>query len=247
MANDNITININKRVGKIVACVVAVIIALGFIPSEQEVRLPQYESSTTYSTATSYDYKIYQDNTACWDAADEKAKGDSEVRRQEAAKCKGFATNLEATALLLSNGPCNYRYDYRAMAVVSECDNFYLNKGKLYSRLNTQAYVYGNSPKEYRAEYSGEVKVEVVSGSSIRVETYYTKKCHAFGLICSSGDFMDKDTHINTRLVIGKNANIKRYNTTCDRYSGKTMLNEDTCIYANDTYKNMTIDSLLKI
>lgn len=243
MTKEIVTINIKKNSLKIIICVIAVIVGLAFIPSKKEISLPDHEHSEKYNTAISYKYKAYNQNTRCLDDAIDYSNGDKDYYHELAAKCKGIDTNTNVDIIKFSNGSCNYSLDYTTNLIHSDCEEFYIKNGRLYDNLKIERI----SKDNFKENYSRDIDVKVVSGSSITVETYYTKECHVFGLVCSSGEWLDDGTNMNMRLVIGKNVNIKRYNTTCDRESGKAMLDEENCIYADDTYKTITIDNILKL
>ena len=243
MTKETITISFKKKNFRIIACIVIIIIGLAFIPSEKEINLPDHEYSKKYDTAISYKSRVYNQNNACLDDAIDSSNWNRDEYKELAAKCKGINTNLDVNLVKFSNGSCNYKPDYGTNATRSDCEIFYIKDGKLYDDIKAERI----SENKYRERYSSEIDIKPVSGSSITVETYYTKKCHAFGLICSSGEWLDDDTSMHIRLAIGKNVSIKRYNTACDMESGKAMLNEEDCIYADDTYKTITIEDLLKI
>lgn len=241
-SNNSEIISIKKNQLKIAAIVVAILVGLCFIPSEKEVSLPEYEHSTKYSNAISYQYKAYKTNTGCLDDAWWDAHGDSDKYDSAASKCKPIETDKTANVVVFNNGLCNPRLDYEINIVVDDCDTFYIKNGSLYSDL--QLHNLGNG--KYRDEYDDKVDIKYISGSSIRVETYYTATCRAFGLICSSGEWLADGTTMHTRLVIGENAKIDRYSSICDGYSGKAMKNNESCIYADDHSKTISIKELLK-
>lgn len=239
-SSQNNSVSINKNSLKIIAIIVAAIIAACFIPSEKEVRLPEYEHSTDYSDAISYKYIGYKTNTACLDDAYDSAHGDRDLYNKEAAECKGINTNETIEVIRLSNGKCNARYDYSINMTVDDCDTFYIKNGKLYTDLRLDAMGSG----KYKQNYSSEVDVKTTSSNSITVENYYTVNCHAFGLLCAEADWLGDDTNYRTRLRIGSNTKIKKYNSVCD--GSKEMIDEETCVNSGDTYSMVTINQLLK-
>ena len=238
-----ISIKIDKKQLKILFYAALVVIGLAFIPFEKEISMPEHEHSKSFETAFSYKFKVYRTNTACLDRAIDKSGGQRDVYSALAKECKSIETKDVAEIIKFSNGPCNYRLDPDINIRLSDCEEAYIKDGKLYTRL--EALPISGKTNEYAAAYDGQMDVRIVEGSSITYKTYYTKKCHAFGLICSSGEWLDDDTSFHERLIIGKNAKIKKYSMVCDGYSGKQMLNEENCIYADDTYKNVTIKDLL--
>lgn len=243
MTNNNTdkrTLNISKKHFKIVAILLAILIAACFIPSEKEVSMPEHEYSVDYGEAISYKYIGYKTNTGCLDDAYDSAHGDRELYDEQASKCKGINTNETIEVIRLSNGRCNARYDYSAHMVVDDCDIFYIKNGKLYSNLRLEATGSG----KYKQSYSSEVTLKVLSGNSLSVENYYTVDCHAFGLICAKADRFEEGTNFRTRLKIGNNVKIKKYNSVCD--GTKEMIDDETCVNSGDTYSLVTINQLIK-
>lgn len=240
--NEFYSLKLSKKATKILGVILLIIVGLGFIPFEKEIRLLDHEHSEAYDGAYNYQSKAYLTNTSCLEDAADSAGGNRDEYYRIADKCKPITTNKTMEVIKFNNGLCNSRYDYSIGMVVDDCETFYLKDKKLYTDLKIKPAGGG----DYREEYSDAVDVQIVSGSSAEVRTYYTVTCRAFGLICGNGDWLDENTHLHLRLVIGKNFKIERYSGVCDSESGKAMKDKDICIYEDSTPKMVTIEDLLK-
>ena len=238
---DSNSIALDRKMFKyfVIACVV--LVALGFIPFEKEVSIPEYEWSTSYSNA--YDFKFYvnKTNTSCLDDAWSMSNGDNEEYDRYAEKCESIPTGKTMRMLKLHNGPCHTRYDYTKGMIVSDCEDFYVNNGALYRNGKVKRGSDGN----YNISYDDRINVQVVSGSSAEVKTYYTVSCRGFGLLCSKPEAFSEGTHLNYRLVIGEDFVIDKYNETCNGYSDRPLKDKDLCIYADAKAHRTTIKGVL--
>ena len=232
--SDSIKITLKKNHLKLLIIALVILLGLCFIPFEKKVNSSKYEKLDKYSNAISYSYKLYDHSGECLYDARVESGDDDDLFHKMSKKCLRD-TGIIANAVKFSNGSCNNK-DYGAgIKKLENCEIFFIKNGSLYEDLN------------FNEEYKYKVDIEITSGSSIEVEHYLALTCRLFGLICSSENPLDENTHSHTRLIVGKNAKIDRYPTLCDWNSNRAIKDGEVCVYEDEKPRSITIEELLRL